>query len=111
VRQVNSDLDDAFVELLDANDEACGTPQFVTINGKKYRAIIDEIGAAEILVAGGNTEGEAFRAKTRKADFAKEPLKGATIRQFTDGKKLEILSIIQRNGVEYEITAGDPMAE
>jgi hypothetical protein len=106
-----SEFDDAFVELLDCNDEVLGTPQIVLIEGRKHRAIIEEITVDEIIVAGGNAESGGFRAKTRKADFADRPEQGDEIKRITDDRALSILSIIERNGVEYEILAGDPASE
>ena len=104
---MTSELDDAFVELLDANDECCGTPQFVMIDGKQKRAIIEEITTDEILIMGGTGEKGGFRAKTRQAEFASSPIKGMSIQKLADGKPLTIINVSERNGVEYEITAGD----
>lgn len=108
---MSSGFDDCMVELMDANDEACGTPQFVTIEGKTKRAIIEDMTTEEILVRGGIAESGGFRAKCRKAAFAQKPEQGDTIRKGTDGRELSVMSMIERNGVEYEITAGDPAAE
>lgn len=106
-----SEFDDCLVELQDVNDETCGKPQYVLIEGKKKRAILEDITTEEIIVAGGNAESGGFRAKCRKAEFAVQPEQGDVIRKGTDGRELSILSVIERNGVEYEITAGDPAAE
>jgi hypothetical protein len=108
---MSSELDDCLVELFDANDEACGTPQFVFVDGKKKRAIIEEITTEEIIVAGGNAESGGFRAKCRKAEFAEQPTQGTDIKKQNQDRALSILSVIERNGVEYEITAGDPTSE
>lgn len=110
---INSELDAAFVELMDINDATCGTPQFVMIEGRKVRAIIEEITTNEILLAGGgggDVEAGGFRAKCRAVDFPSPPVTGTEIQKMADGKMLSILSFIERNGVEYEITAGDPIA-
>ncbi len=108
---MKSDLDDSLIELLDANDEACGTPQFVIIEGKKKRAIIEAVTTDEIIVAGGNAESGGFRARCRKAEFSEQPRQGEEIKKLADGPRLEILNLIERNGVEYEILAGDTTSE
>lgn len=108
---MSSEADDCLVELLDANDEFCGKPQFVLIEGKKKRAIIEEVTTDEIIVLGGSAEAGGFRAKCRKAEFSEQPEQGTRIQKLADGPVLEILNVIERNGVEYEIVAGDAVAE
>lgn len=101
-----SDLSDAFDELLDVNAEALGESQFVIINGKKHDAIIEEIGSSEFPIAGGESESEQFRVKVRKREFSSMPEKGDPCK--VRGRKLEIVGpVVDRNGVEYEITIGD----
>lgn len=110
---INSELDAAFVELMDINDATCGTPQFVMIEGVRKRSINEDGTTNEILLAGGgggDIEAGGFRAKCRKAEFAEEPVAGSAIQKMGTGKILSIISFIERNGVEYEITAGDPIA-
>lgn len=106
-----SDLDDAFVELLDVNDEVCGQPQFVIIGKRKVRAIIEEITTDETNLVGGVGEAGGFRAKVRQAEFASEPKQGTSIQKMGKGKVFDILSVVGRNGVEFEILAGDLSAE
>jgi hypothetical protein len=108
---MSAELDECLFELMACNDETCGTPQFVLIEGKKKRAIIEDMTTEEMLVAGGNAESGGFRAKCRKADFASQPEQGDVIKKGTTGRELSILSVIERNGVEYQITAGDPSSE
>lgn len=104
-----SELSDALDELMDVNDEVTGTPQSVIIGGKNRRAIIEEIGTDEAILSGGTTEIGSYRVKLRKSDFSQEPEKGDCIQ--VRKKELEVLSLIERNGVEYELTCGRLVAE
>lgn len=104
-----SDLSDAFDELLDANDDATGIPQFAIVNGKKVRAIIEEMTNDEIMIAGGVAESGGFRVMVRKADFAWRPQQGDSIE--ARGQDLEVMSITNRNDVSFEIQAGAMVAD
>lgn len=97
---------EAFDALLEVNAEVLGSRQFVIINGKKHDAIIEEIGSAEIAISGGQSESEQFRVKVRKREFSSIPEKGDPVK--VRGRQLEVSGpVIDRNGVEYEITVGD----
>lgn len=106
---MSSELADAFTELLEANDESCGTPQVVFVDGRKIRAIISETTHDEIILAGGYGEAGGFRAEVPASAFSQKPDKGLPISG--NGKELDILSVVGRNGVTYEIIAGSLATE
>jgi hypothetical protein len=99
-----SNLSDAFDQLLDACDEASGSPQFAIVNGRKVRAIIEEITSDEIMMAGGIAESGGFRVQVRWADFAQKPEQGDSVE--ARDQDLEVVSVVNRNDVVYEIAAG-----
>lgn len=101
----------AFVELLDANDELCGSPQFIMIKGRKHRAIIEEISVEEIMVAGGKADAGGFRCQVPTSGFSEDPAKGDTAQKLGKGPEMEILSFSKTNDAVYIITTGDPAAE
>lgn len=101
-----------FVELLDANDEVCGTPQFVMIDNRKHRAIIEEVSVEEILVAGGNADAGGFRCQVPTSGFSEDPAKGDPVQKLGEGPTFEILGDVRKlNEAVYGIVAGDPSAE
>lgn len=102
-------LSDGLTSLIQACDEAKGTTQYVLIDGQKKRAIVEEITADDAFISGGIAQAGGFRVKCRVADFAEPPERFAPIE--VRGTALVILSVNDRNGVEYEITAGDPSNE
>lgn len=104
---------DAFTELLDANDEAHGKPQFVLISGKKHRAIIQELRSEEVQVFGGRADAGGFTCQVAVSGFSEPPEKGDPIQaNGQSGSDFEILGdVIKRNDATYEIVAGDPAAE
>ena len=108
-----SELSDAFTELLDANDEALGAAQTVNIDGTDYRAIVEEIPHEEILVAGGYGQGGQFRATIAQTDENGDPVTrpGQGVAITVRGQTLEILNVTDRNGVSWEILAGDSTTE
>jgi len=104
---MQSELAQAFDELLDVNDAACGKPQFVRIEGIKHRAIVESIATDEMILIGGFADRGGFRAQVRKSDFGERPEENIAIQNGDKGEQFVILSLIERNGVTYEITAGD----
>lgn len=100
MNNVREDLSDAFDELLDALGED------ILVERKKHRGIVEEISSAEISIGGGQSESGEFRVKLRKAEFSSIPSKGDSVK--VRGRDLEIVGpVIDRNGIEYEITVGD----
>lgn len=98
-------MSDARDELLDAADEVLGTPQTAKIGGKVVRCIIGEMTTDEILIAGGDSEAGGFRIESiPKEALSPEPEKGDEV--IARGKTFELLTIIERNGTTYEVTAG-----
>jgi hypothetical protein len=108
-----SELADAFRELLDANDEALGSAQTVSIEGTDYRALVEEITHEEIVVAGGYGQAGQFRATIPQVDDDGDPINrpnqgdAITVRD----QALEILSVTDRNEVAWEILVGDSTTE
>lgn len=81
----------------------------VRIEDTNYQGIIEDITFDEIEVAGGNAESGGFVAVIPIGDFTDRPEKLDEIE--AHGKTLQILSIVDRNGVSYAITAGDPVSD
>jgi hypothetical protein len=104
-------LADAFQELLDANDEACGTPQFIQIDGKQHRAIHTEIPQDEQMLRGGIGEGGQFQSQVAIKDFAQPPEKGASAIVNGTGRELQVLGHLAVNSAVYIVTIGDLAAE
>lgn len=101
---------EAFEELLDANDEACGKPQFVLINGKKHRAIIAEVPSEAVFLAGGRGEAGQFTIQVAVSGFSEPPEKGDSVE--VSGKEYEIVGeVTNQNDATYSITVGDPNAK
>lgn len=102
----------AFESLLNHNDRACRTPQFVLISGKKHRAIIQELRSEEVQVFGGRADAGGFTCQVAASGFSEAPEKGDTIQSMGTGPEFEILGdVIKRNDATYEIVAGDPANE
>lgn len=92
-------------ELLDCNDEVCGSPQTAKIAGKTVRCIIEEITSEEILIAGGEAESGGFKLSCiPKESLDPKPEKGDSVE--ARDQDLELLSIVERNAATYEVTAG-----
>lgn len=97
-------------ELLDANDEVCGSPQTAKVAGKTVRCVIEEITLDEILIAGGVAESGGFRLScVPKESLSPKPEKGDSIE--ARDQDLELLSITERNDCNYEIVAGSLLRE
>lgn len=104
-----SRFDEAFARLLDANDRACGKPQFILVNGRKRRAIIEETTTDEIVMAGGQSDKGGGRAMVAKKGFADEPEQGDPVD--VRGKAFELLSLTSANESTYTILFGELAAE
>jgi hypothetical protein len=102
-----SELDDCFQELLDAKSETTGREEFVLLGGRKKSALVSEITTDEAFISGGIAGGE-FTCTIPQSIQPNEPEKFTAIE--VRGKRLQVLSCVSRNGVTWEITAGDPTA-
>lgn len=109
-----SELSDAAAELQAAYEEALGgKPIVVLIDGQRYPARYSDVTSDEIMLLGGIGEAGGFRVWVPCDKMAGAPEQGASIFDLRNenGRELQILSAINRNGVEWEITAGDLSAE
>lgn len=106
-----SQLERAFDGLLRAKAQVSPEGrEFVTINGRRHEAIIEDISFDESIVSGGTGEAGQMRAKCRRREFSNVPEKGDAVK--IRGRALEIVGpVIDRNGVELEITMGDMSAQ
>lgn len=105
-----SDIEEAFDELLEAKaDNTPGGAEYVVIAGRKHEFLSPEAPTEEIIVGGGDTEGEILHVKCRRREFARLPRKGtkAKIR----GRTLDIISAIERNKATVEFAIGSLLAE
>jgi hypothetical protein len=82
---------------------AAGEPIF--INGRKVDGLVSEITTDEAFISGGIAGGE-FTCTIPQSIQPKEPEKFTPIE--VRGKRLQVLSCVSRNGVTWEIVAGDP---
>jgi hypothetical protein len=95
----------AFVSLQGRKGFATGKEEFVLLNGKKKSALVSEITTDEAFISGGIAGGE-FTCTIPQSIQPKEPEKFTPIE--VRGKRLQVLSCVSRNGVTWEIVAGDP---
>lgn len=103
-----SALDDAFEQLLDAQEEVNGYRVKANINGKDYDFLKDDISSDLMPVQGGYAEGGQISGKLRASDFAETmPRKNDIV--VVEGKELRILQI-ERINKTLNIIAGDPTA-
>lgn len=80
---------------------ACG--EQVVIDGEPVQAFVEEITYDEAALAGGLAEDGGYRVTVPAPDIDRpDKAAGITAR----GDALDILSVTDRNGVSYEITAG-----
>jgi hypothetical protein len=98
-------LADAFDRLQQSKSRAVGKEEFVLLNGKKKSALVSEITTDEAFISGGIAGGE-FSCTIPQSIQPKEPEKFTAIE--VRGKRLQVLSCVSRNGVTWEIVAGDP---
>lgn len=86
---------------------AAGGNERVTVNGKDVFAFVEDLTSDEVAAAGGETDSGGYRVRVVARDFSfEEPEGGCEID--VRGRKRACLSLLTRNRVEYEITAGDP---
>lgn len=79
------------------------------INGRAYDALVSDITTDLAMISGGSSEAGTFVATVPIDALPGEPEKHTPIK--ARGKKLEVLSSINRGGIAWEITAGDPSSE
>ena len=101
---------DAFEELLDAQEEARGYRPTVNIDGEEIDAVIEDLVFDPTHLMGGDGNKGGFMAICPVARFNASPKQGASITAEGYGDGLTILKVRLRNGVTYEITAGDAVA-
>lgn len=100
-----SELSDALGELQEAYDATLGSPQTVQIDGSSYPARYDDVTFDELVMAGANGEAGGFRVSVAADRFADPPERGTSIEG--RGMELQVLTVIDRNGTEYDLTCGD----
>lgn len=105
---MSSPFEDAFADLLDAQDEARGRTVRITVNGVPYRGIMADITSDEIAAAGGIAESGGFKCQILVSAFNVAPATYDPI-STEDSLPLQVLSVNRINEV-FEITAGDPLA-
>jgi hypothetical protein len=104
-----SDLDDCFLDMLDAQDEVRGKAIKISINGVSgIRAFEYPIRANDILVDGAIAESGGFRHQFLQSAVATVP---ATMQAIiaSDGTRLQIRSVDKINGI-YQTEAFSPVA-
>jgi hypothetical protein len=81
-----------------------------TLGGKPFRGIVEEMTTDEVNVSGGKADAGGFRVMV---DFTL--LNQEAPAQFTpisaQGMDLSVMSCLTRNGIIFEISAVDPVAQ
>ena len=78
------------------------------IDGRAYDALISDTPSALSILSGGMGEQGTFTITIPIDIMPREPEKHAEVK--ARGKKLAALSSLNRGGIAWEITAGDPAA-